>query len=82
MDIEHRVTYYPPALEGLINGPTAGKRLRNRDGEAVATEDGQVVWAAEGRLLDVNAQALTHAQENPGHSTRVIEFSCGSLSFK
>lgn len=74
------IEFIPPGLEGVINGPYAERRLRDRDGFAYTrTDQGDTVVLAEGAILDVHAAAVVHDAENPHVTVQVVEFSCSAI---
>lgn len=75
------IEYHPQSLKMVIESELAKKRLKNREGEAEAFDlDGRSTgWKIEGRLLDVNEEALEYLRQNPDLRVLVTGYSCGSI---
>lgn len=77
------INYIPEGLGQIISSPFAKKRLKNREGVAIASKDGQELWRIEGPILEINENVIQNRMSDPDPEIKITisENSCGSVNY-
>ncbi|OGE18636.1 hypothetical protein A3J19_03970 [Candidatus Daviesbacteria bacterium RIFCSPLOWO2_02_FULL_41_8] len=76
------ITFHPPSFRQFLGSPQEKNRLGSREGVAFIGENladlPRSDWFAEGKLLEVCAEATEYSKLNPEARILVLEVTCGA----